>query len=358
MRRCLALFISYTCLAAVTWVAGAAPLATAAPIPIKVVVITMFELGKDIGDIPGEFQAWVERTPLDVVLPFPAGNRDLRMNKEGVLGVVTGVGTAKAASTIMALGLDPRFDLSHAYFLVAGVAGGDPAKTSLGSAVWAEWVIDGDLGYEIDGREIPASWKTGFIPLRKAVPYEQPLAGDEGQVYHLNPVMVEWAYQLTREMSLGDTPTIRDRRMRYEQPVAQRPPFVMKGDELSSSTFWHGKLMDEWANSWVSYYTGGAGNFVTTAMEDTGTLQSLTFLAKAGRIDFSWVMVLRTVSNYDQPRPGVSAADGLAELKIGKYGAYIPSLENAYAVGHKVVDALVLHWDTYEYHLPNEKAGK
>ncbi len=46
------------------------------------------------------------------------------------------------------------------------------------------------------------------------------------------------------------------------------------------------------------------GRFVTTAMEDTGTLQSLTF-RKAGRIDYSRVMVLRTVSNFDQQRPGV-----------------------------------------------------
>ena len=43
------------------------------------------------------------------------------MNRQGVLGVVTGVGTAKAAATIMALGLDPRFDLRNAYWLVAGI---------------------------------------------------------------------------------------------------------------------------------------------------------------------------------------------------------------------------------------------
>src|ERR1700753_3259724 len=89
------------------------------PIEIKVVVINMFEVGADSGDAPGEFQYWVEREHLDQVLSFPAGNHDLRMNKDGVLGVLTGVGTAKAASTIMALGLDPRFDLSHAYWVVA-----------------------------------------------------------------------------------------------------------------------------------------------------------------------------------------------------------------------------------------------
>src|SRR5579863_9509833 len=75
-------------------------------IPVRVVVVTMFERGADTGDEPGEFQYWVEREKLDRVLPFPAGNRDLRMNQQGVLGIVTGVGTAKAAASIMALGLD------------------------------------------------------------------------------------------------------------------------------------------------------------------------------------------------------------------------------------------------------------
>src|SRR5580704_11224739 len=117
------------------------------PIEIKVVVINMFEVGADTGDAPGEYQYWVEREHLDTILPFPAGYHDLRLNQHtGVLGVLTGVGTARATATIMALGLDSRFDLTHAYFLVAGIAGGDPADVLLGSAVWVHWVVDGDIG--------------------------------------------------------------------------------------------------------------------------------------------------------------------------------------------------------------------
>ena len=85
----------------------------AGPIRIKVVVVTMFERGEDTGDTPGEFQLWVEREHLDQILPLPAGYHHVRLNKDGVLGIVTGVGTAKAASSVMALGLDPRFDLSR-----------------------------------------------------------------------------------------------------------------------------------------------------------------------------------------------------------------------------------------------------
>jgi purine nucleoside permease len=327
-------------------------LAAPAPIAIKVVVVAMFEPGEDTGDTPGEYQYWVERAHLDRVLPFDAGYHHLRMNDQGVLAVLTGVGTAKAAATIMALGLDPRFDLSHAYWVVAGIAGGDPADVSLGSAVWAHWVVDGDIAHEIDAREIPADWPTGYIPLRKSAPYEQPVDANWGQVYELNPGLVAWAYGLTKDIPLADTETIREKRSHFEQAAAKRPPFVTMGDDLSASTFWHGTKMDEWANAWVRYYTGDRGNFMVTGMEDTGTLQSLAFLAHAGKVDLHRVLVLRTVSNYDQQPVGLTAAESLSEQKVGKYGAYLPSLETAYVVGHTVVDAIVAHWGEYRDHPP------
>src|SRR5580692_11422173 len=146
-------------------------------IVVKVVVVAAFERGEDTGDTPGEYQLWVEREHLDQVLALPAGYHHVRMNKDGILGMLTGVATAKAAASVMALGLDPRFDLTKAYWMIAGIGGGDPADVSLGSAVWANHVIDGDIAYEIDAREIPPDWPTGMVPLRKAKPYEQPIKG-------------------------------------------------------------------------------------------------------------------------------------------------------------------------------------
>ena len=108
------------------------------------------------------------------MVTFPQGGRDLRTNQDGVLALCTGIGTAKAAASVMALGLDPRFDLRKAYWVVAGIAGIDPDDGSTGSAVWAEWVVDGDLAHEIDAREIPPEWQTGYVPLRKTTPYEMP----------------------------------------------------------------------------------------------------------------------------------------------------------------------------------------
>jgi purine nucleoside permease len=316
------------------------------PIIVKVVVIAAFERGEDTGDAPGEFQLWVEREHLDQVLELPAGYHHLRMNKDGVLGMVTGVATAKAAASVMALGLDPRFDLSRAYWVVAGIGGGDPADVSLGSAVWADHVVDGDLAFEIDARQIPEGWPTGYVPLRKGRPYEQPVRDElEGEVYTLNAELVGWAFELTRNVTLADSDDLRKARARFAGfPNAVRPPFVARGDTMSASTFWHGSKMEEWANAWTKYYTGGKGNYMVAAMEDSGTLQALTFLSHAGRVDLQRVLVLRTVSNFDREPPGTSAADSLKSMAFGNYSAYLPALEAAETVGDRVIRDIVEHW--------------
>ena len=323
------------------------------PMKVKAVVVTMFEVGADTGDVPGEFQLWYEREKLTSRYLLPAAYHDAMVNEAtGVVGIVTGVGTAHAASTVMALGLDVRFDFSEAYWLVAGIAGGDPADASLGSAVWAEWVVDGDLAHEIDAREIPKDWEDPFVPLQSWTPYPRPrTAAMEGSAvaYHLNASLRDWAYALTKDTPLLDNDAMKTSRARYvDMPAAQRPPFVLKGDTLSAGTFWHGRRMDGWANRWVRYWTEDAGNFVTTAMEDSGTLQSLTLLARGGRGDLGRVLVLRTVSNYDQPPPGMSAAENLEQENKGLYSAFVPSVEAAYRVGNAVVHELVAHWDRYE----------
>jgi purine nucleoside permease len=318
----------------------------------RVVVVTMFEQGADTGDAPGEFQYWVEREHLDRVIPLPAAHRDVRANADGsIIGVVIGGGNTNAAASIMALGLDPRFDLRQSYWLVAGIGGVDPADASIGSAVWTDYVVDGDLAHEIDAREMPTGWSTGYVPLGKTTPYQKPpLVQDyaAGQFYLLNPSLVRWAFELTRDTPLVDNEQMKKRRETYTAtPNAMRPPSIMIGANLAASTYWHGRLLNQWANEWVAYYTNGKANYVTTAMEDSGTLRSLTNLERAGKVDAKRVLVLRTASNYDMQWPGGSASDSMSGEALGIYSAYIPSLEAAYRVGSRVVHAIVADWEKY-----------
>src|SRR6516165_10343164 len=104
------------------------------------------------------------------------------------------------------------------------------------------------------------------------------------------------------------------------------------------------------ANAWARYFSGG--NYMIAAMEDSGTMQALTFLANAGRADLARVLVLRTVSNYDREAPGSTPAESLKGLVFGNYSAYMPALESAQIVGDKVVRYLVEHWAACESAIP------
>lgn len=318
--------------------------AAAQATPIKVVVITMFEEGAVTGDDPGELQYWVERLPLPIQHSFPAGPFPLYSNTDGVLAICTGGGIANATASILALGLDPRFDLRDAYFLVAGIAGGDPADTSLGSAVWAQHVVDGDLLYEIDAREIPADWPYGIIPLGGSEPADTPADLSTGWSldtihFALNPSLARWAFELTKDLPLKDTEGMASFRAGYtDQPKAQQPPAVSVGDTLSASTYWHGARLNTWANDWIRLYAGETANFVTSNMEDSGTLTALTRLGELGKVRPERTLVLRTVSNYTTP-PANLPATASATLEYPDRGE--PSLDSAYRVGSTVVQALL-----------------
>lgn len=350
MQRSLCLAILATMFCLQSAMAAAAP-----PVEIKVVVVTMFEIGEDTGDAAGEFQLWRERQKLSERVPF-AHHHDLYLNREtGVLGMVTGMGTANSATAVMALGLDPRFDLSKSYWLIAGIAGVDPADASIGSAAWAEYLVDGDLAHEIDAREIPADWPTGYFALNTRKPYDPKKPEPTGEMFRLNPQLTEWAYQRTRAIKLADSAELQTTRAAFKNyPNAQKPPFVLKGDNLAGMTFWHGKLLNDWADRWVSYWTDQKGNFVTSAMEDTGSFQALTYLHPTGKVNKDRVMVLRTASNYTMPPPGMSAAEHLLKENEG-YAGLRASVEAAYQVGAVVVNEIAGNWSKYREQTPTAK---
>ena len=333
---------------------------SSSPIEIKAVVVAMFEIGEDEGDRPGEFQLWKEKQKLTSHYPLPHAHHDIFVNEEtGVLGIVTGMGIARASAAIMSLGLDPRFDLTHAYWLVAGIAGIDPQDGTIGSAIWTDYVVDGDLAHQIDAREIPADWSTGYFPLFAHSPYANaedvdPLNAPNGEVYVLNHDLMQWAFEKTANIQLPNTSAMDALRAKYVKFAnAQKTPSVMKGSHLSASTFWHGKLLNDWANEWVSYWTKDNGNFVTSGMEDSATLQALTYLDNAGKVDKNRLLILRTASNFTMQPRDLTAAENLKLESSGEgYAAMLSAIESAYLVGSVVIDDVVKHWDKRKTQLP------
>jgi purine nucleoside permease len=321
------------------------------PIRPKVVVVATFEVGSDTGDRPGEFQFWVERERLTNTLDVPGVDRPLRWREDGLFGCVSGT-TVRAGLQIQALGLDPRFDFSHTYWLVNGIAGVDPENASVGAAAWARWVVDGDIAYELDPRDAPRDWPYGLVPLggkRPNDPGDQPAWAPKPMAWKLNPSLVEWAFQLTRDTVLADSPEARVHRALFtDWAAAQRPASVLLGESLGSCRYFHGARMTEWANDWVKRYTGGEGDFVMTDMEDHGIAAALSRLDALGRVDFKRVLFLRTASNFCVPPPGQTAAQSMTS----EYHGMLPALESAYAVGGKVVHHLIDHWAEVETQTP------
>ena len=324
------------------------------PMKVKVVVVSMFEIGNDEGDAPGEFQLWKARQKLTTQDPLPHGFHDIYANPDtGVIGMVTGMGIARASAAIMALGLDPRFDLSQAYWLVAGIAGVDPADNTIGSAIWTDYVVDGDLAHQIDAREIPSQWSTGYFPLFTHAPFENADAVDvnnspNGEVYALNLPLAKWAYSLTKDTKLLNNEAMDALRAKYTNSASAKAlPNVSMGAHLSASTFWHGEKLNTWANDWVAYWTQGKGNFVTSGMEDSATLQSLSYLDNAGVVNKDRLLILRTASNFTMQPPSLSAAENLKLESSGDgYAAMGAAIEAAYNVGSQVTDYIVTHWET------------
>ena len=343
------------CLASAT----AAPIARAQqkPWPIKIVIVTTFERGEDTGDVPGEFQFWVEREHLDEKLPFPGGVRALRTNSDhSILGMVSGTTLVNAGASVMALGLDPRFDLTHAYWLMNGIAGVDPADASIGSAAWASYVVN-DVAREIDPREAPAGWPYGIFAIGTDGPDKLPdqplMVNDRINVYPLNAPLADWAFELTRNLKLQDTAEMQAVRETWKGfPNAQRPPFVLKGDTFASDYYWHGKIMTAYAKNWVKLWTNGQGNFVMTEMEDSAVAEALRRLDAMHRADYQRLLVLRTGSNYSMPAPGHTAVESVNAA----YAGYIPALESAYATGSTVIHALLANWPQYSTHVPSAAA--
>ena len=315
---------------------------------IKVMTIAMFETGEDPMDWMGEAKLWLEHEKMNQKIQIPGLNFPLYCNEDAHCVLVTDVGPANAAASLMAIGLNPSFDIRETYFLVAGIGGISPNKGTLGTVVWAEWIVNADLNHEIDIRELPENWDYSHFRMGCEEPWCE--GWDTGnEVYHLNPTLREWAYQLSKSVELLDSEQAQEYRKEYpDNKTGRQTPAIMKADILSGGTYWHGVIMSKWADWWVKQWTQGNGTYSITSAEDCGTLTALMRLAKEGLIDPDRIMVLRTASNYDQQHPNQQAIESLHSFS----GGYQLAIENAYRAGSAVTHHILSNWSKWQKGVP------
>jgi purine nucleoside permease len=320
-----------------------------APRAIKVVVISMFA---------PEAQPWVEPFGLNESIPVPGLSADypaLRCNADDVCLLTVGMGHANAAASTLALTLDARFDFRKTYFLVAGIAGIDPAQGTLGTAAWAQWLVDSGIAHEIDAREMPKGWKSGYYGILTKGPGEKPKLEYHTEVAKLDPALVAKVMQLTRHVVLTDSPKAQSYRAHYtgaQYAAARRPPAVVQCDTLGGDTWWHGHKLGEHARAWTRLLTDQQGTYCTTQQEDNATYNALERAAQAGRVDLKRLAVLRTGSNFDRPYPGQTAYASLLASGTGGTGGFGPATANLQIVGGVVVRDIVARWSQWQNGVP------
>jgi purine nucleoside permease len=317
-------------------VAPASPVATTAPIRVKVFVAAMFEIGQNTGDRAGEFQHWYERYWKGAVpIAVPGALKPVYCNADGVCGAVLGMGKVNSSSSMQAILLNPAFDFTQAYYVISGVAGTPPQRGTIGEVNWATWLVDYDLGHRWAPEENKAGEPT-FMPRKGYEDYRR---------FPLNPALVGWAMKLSGDTPLKDSDSARTYRLRYPDAAARRAPFVGTGTHMTGDTFFHGPGMSNQAQYIATLY--GADDYVITEMEAA----AITLVIKRTH-GTDRVMSLRGAVNFDQGNPKETTLQHLDPAPGETAGGFAETVENIALVGTRVVDHIVGHWPQWQAGVP------
>lgn len=223
---------------------------------------------------------------------FCTENRD-------VCQATIGEGEINAAASVMALVLSSKFDLRKTYFLITGIAGVNPHYATLGSIALSRFAVQVALQYEIDPRDLPPGWTTGYIPYGRDRPFEYPSITYGTEVFELNANLRDIAYTFASKADLADADSPRQYRARYtalgeSYSKAAEPPAVVKCDCATSDVYYSGSRLSEAFEETTKIWTNGSGTYCMTAQEDNATLEVLVRAAVENLVDFGRVIIMRS----------------------------------------------------------------
>ncbi|KAK7994387.1 purine nucleoside permease-domain-containing protein [Apiospora marii] len=283
---------------------------------------------------------------------------------------------AAASTSALVLGADAaaRFDLSRTYFLISGIAGVNPKLGTLGSVALARFAVQAALQYELDARDMPANFSTGYLAYGTSAPGRAPTSWYGTEVMEVNEALRDAAFDLARNVSssgdgsshapvLDDDDAAAEYRAKYDTTTsdgssnsnsgvnkhenvyeaATGPPSVLRCDSVTSDNYYSGPLLSEAFENTTRVWTNQSEvTYCMTAQEDSAVLQVLLRAHLARRADFSRAIVMRAGSNFDRPPPNMTA---LEHLQLLGQNGFALALNNTWNAGGRIVAGILSDWD-------------
>ncbi|UPK93591.1 hypothetical protein LCI18_004526 [Fusarium solani-melongenae] len=321
-------------------IAGSPATSVEAP---KVFVLAMEEADNWLSD-----ESHVQLTRKISLPGLSRGFGDVHSTEDGsVCLLIVGTALINAALSVNNLISSGRFDLTKTYFILSGIAGGNPRLTTLGGVAFARFAVQADTQMEWDAREIPSSWQSGYVPMCAKSPNSFPLGVHGFEVYELNDSLRQISMELALQVTFEDSKKAAKTRAKYVGSpddiyrAVTLPSAVFEGDVLSSNTFWHGFYLSESMDNATKVYTGGKGKYAMTAQEDTAILSALLRAALQDKVDFSRVLLMRAAANFDR-EPTTDVPPQLPWVMDS--GGLVPAVRNLYNTGVKIIDTVLDEW--------------
>ncbi|ELY93235.1 purine nucleoside permease [Natrialba chahannaoensis JCM 10990] len=285
-----------------------------------------------------ERRPWLERADIVDALSITGGKTPVYLTADDVAITTTGIGKSDAATTVTALLASPEIDLSAAYVVSAGIAGGPPERIALGSVAVADAVVDWDRKHRWDRA-------TGADHESQAGHTARPESNEGSDnpdarldllayrphdyVHHLDDTLVDTACKAADDVSLQTDADVRTYQASYPDAPASGPA-VERGPTVCGDEFWHGPRYAREVEWLCDAY--GVSPYLTTQMEDAATATALERFGLLNRY-----LSVRAVANYDRAAPGQSVEESFD----GNEASLALALDNAARVGGAIVDELV-----------------
>lgn len=325
-----------------------------AKIRVKVVTVVASQDLSAMGrEGSGEAHWWYTEGGLSTEHENPGGYGPVYGNKSGDhLLLIAGPGKSNAGASVMALGLNPIFDLTEAYWVQAGISGGNPEKTTIGSAVWEHWIADGEISSQINPLELDQQHYAMQVGCTQP-PFCPQALRTGTEVFELNGALQERAVELSSQVQLDNPKSLDAMRTPYPQEAANKPPSVQKGDLFAGDTFASGSMLSSQMAWWVQSATGGRGAYSVGASEEPAVATALTRLTQVGLARFDRYAAVRSPRNFDQQHPSQTALEGLAAASPGgQPESEATALRNCYLAANTLTAAIVHDWDRWKGGVP------